>query len=172
MKSGIVFRAICLLAFLTSAVAFAEPQSFKLGASSGSFNAKNLGSASSAITLAAQMKLLAFRGSTAWPASAYIGVHEGDDRNNSFQILMIRNRPEDTYLVVGYRVVVDGKEVAIQSLADVPVVSVVKIALSFNDGLVIVRVNNAQQVKVPTPFRKVSPYLSVASADAQFDISQ
>jgi hypothetical protein len=172
MKFGIFFCMIVLLTFLVPGMAFSESQSIKLSAETGSFNVKTLGSASASVNLSADMKLLGFRGSRAWPASAYIGVFEGNDRNNSLQILTIRNRPEDPYLVVGYRLVLEGRETVVKSLEDVSVSSVVKLSMSFQNGLAKVRVNDQPPVLISTPLRSVSPYVSVASGDAEFAVVQ
>lgn len=172
MKSGIFFRMIFLLTFLVPGMAFSESQSIKLSAETGTFNVKTLGLASTSVTLSADIKLLGFRGSRTWPASAYIGFFEGNDRNLSLQILIIRNRPEDPYLVVGYRLVSEGKETVVKSLENVPVASVVKISMSFQNGLAKVRVNGQPPVLISTSLHSVSPYVSVASGDAEFAVSQ
>ena len=159
-------RILVLLALLVSPAVFA--QSLRLSAGPGKFNAERLAAASSEVSFSGAGKLLKFHTSPHWPTAAYVGIHQGTDRNNSVQILMIRNQPKDGYLVVGYRLIVDGKEVKIGSIDNVPLDHTVQAHIRFIDGLAFLRVGKGKTITLSTPFKKVAPYVSVSSGDAEF----
>ncbi|WMS88763.1 hypothetical protein [Pleionea litopenaei] len=46
-----------------------------------------------------------------WPASAYVGIMQNNDMNNSFQFLVIQNKPSEKFIIGGYRLVKDGEEI-------------------------------------------------------------
>lgn len=155
------------LAFASSAVC---AETFTLAANPGEFNPKTLRAPAESAAVNGTFKFLAFTGSKAWPAAAYIGVHQGPNRNNSVQVLAIRNREADDYLVVGYRLVIDGKEVTVQSIENVPISSTVRVAITFKKGVATISVNGRPPVAVNAPFALVSPYASVSSGKAEFQI--
>lgn len=155
---------------LTFVSSLASADTFALAANPGEFNPKTLRAPAESATVAGSFKFLAFNGSKAWPAAAYIGVHQGPNRNNSVQVLAIRNREVDDYLVVGYRLVVDGKEVAVQSIENVPITSTIRVAITFKNGVATISVNGRPPIKVQAPFVSVSPYASVSSGKAEFQI--
>ena len=155
------------LAFASSAVC---AETFTLAANPGEFNPKTLRAPADSAVVNGTFKFLALTGSKAWPAAAYIGVHQGPNRNNSVQVLAIRNREADDYLVVGYRLVIDGKEVTVQSIENVPISSTVRVAITFKKGIATISVNGRPPVAVNAPFALVSPYASVSSGKAEFQI--
>ena len=160
--------ALALSFGLLATSAYAGGGSFSLEAEPGKFNAKPMGAASATLGFSESMRLNTFAGTSAWPAAAYIGVHEGADRNNSVHVLAIRNHEADDYLVVGYRLVVGGKEVKVAALENVPISATVAVSLSFKAGTATIRVNEGNPIAVLTPFHVVTPYVSVSSGKAQF----
>lgn len=158
--------------FLTLTIfsSLASADTITVAANPGEFNAKTLRAPAESATISGSFKFVAFNGSKAWPAAAYVGVHQGPNRNNSVQVLAIRNRELDEYLVVGYRVVIDGKEVTVQSVANVPISSTVRVAITFKKGVAAISVNGRSPVNVNAPFGSVSPYVSVSSGKAEFQI--
>jgi len=163
-----VWRLLLFILVLCGSGALA--QSLRLSAAAGHFNPKTLSGPSDAVAVAGTLRLLAFDGTSAWPTAAYMGVYEGPNRNNSVQILAIRNRMSDDYLVVGYRLVVDGKEVKVASLQNVPLSSEVRVSVQFKKGAVSMRVNGRPPIELRTPFNSVAPYVSVSSGEAEFSI--
>ena len=148
----------------------AVPRTLSLRAEPEHFNAKTLEAAADSVVLRASMRIRSFAGTDRWPTAAYTGVHQGPDRNESVQVLVIRNRASDGFLVLGWRLVVGGKEVHVQSVENVPLDAWVQVSLTFASGLANVRVNGSAPTQIATPFRRVSPYVSVSSGEAEFKI--
>jgi hypothetical protein len=148
----------------------AAAKTLTLSAESGEFNASTLGAAASSTAIAGSFRIVSFSGTRAWPPAAYMGVHQGPNRNNSVQVLAIRNREADDVLVLGYRLVVDGKEAKVASLESVPLAATVRVSVVFKDGVAVIRVNGGKPVELQTPFREVAPYVSVSSGRAEFVI--
>jgi hypothetical protein len=164
------FFQVCLLTIcLTPLPSLAN--TISIASAPGSFQAKTLGQPKSVQHLEATFQLTEFRGTSAWPAGAYIGFHEGVNRDNSFQFMLMRNTQSDAQLAVGYRLVKDGKEQSSQFIQWVPLDAQVHLKLSIKQGLVTMQVGNAAPVKIPTALKSVSPYTSVSSGTATFDVS-
>lgn len=161
-----LLRTIALLCISMSAPAWGE--TIRMSAQPGKFDARTLGTPAAAVSFSGTAKLLAFASSPQWPAASYIGIHEGADRNNSVQVLAIRNRPADDHLVVGYRVVVDGKEREVRSITSIPLNAAWNVRIRFTNGVAHLQVNSERAVEVQTPFNRVVPYVSVSSGDAEF----
>jgi hypothetical protein len=134
------------------------------------FNAKTLGPSGSHGRISGSLRILEFKGGKGWPAAAYIGFHQGLNRNESIQFLLIRIRETDTYLVAGYRLIEAGKEAKVEALANLPLHSSVRVSLSFESGLVTLQMNDKAPVRVRTSLSEVSPYVSVSSGTAEFNI--
>jgi hypothetical protein len=161
------FSMFLNLAFASSAMC---ADTFTLVANPGEFKPKTLRAPADSVVVNGTFKFLAFTGTNAWPAAAYVGVHQGPNRNNSVQVLAIRNREVDDYLVVGYRLVIDGKEAKVQSIENVPIAAPVRVAITFKKGVTTISVNGRPTIDVDTPFAMVSPYASVSSGKAVFQI--
>jgi hypothetical protein len=146
----------------------ASAETIELSARPGEFNAKSLASPKGEVSFRGTAKLIVRNGSKSWPAAVYIGIHQGPNRNDSVQVLAIQNRASDDYLVVGYRLVVDGKEQRVESLANVPLNSELKVRIRFKAGAASIMVNDGRAIEVQTPFKQVSPYVSVSSGEARF----
>ena len=142
-----------------------------LSAESGKFNAKTLGPHTAKAIITATVQVTEFRGAKAWPAGAYVGFHEGEDRSNSVQFVLMRNTDTDTQLAIGYRVLKDGKEQIIQFIEWAPLDAHVKVTLSFENGIAMLRVGDGELIKIKTSLQKVAPYASVSSSSASFDVS-
>lgn len=142
-----------------------------LSAEPGKFNAKTLGPHTAKATITATVHITEFRGAKAWPAGAYVGFHEGEDRNNSIQFVLMRNTDTDTQLAIGYRVVKDGKEQTVQFIEWAPLEARVKVKLSIEKGIVILRLGEGEPIKIKTSLQKVAPYASASSSSARFDVS-
>ena len=69
-------------------------------------------------------------------------------------------------LVVGYRLVVDGKEDEVASLENVRLAATVRVGFAFKDGVTVIRVNGGKPVELPTPFREVAPYVPVGRSSS------
>jgi hypothetical protein len=153
------------------AAVIAAPHAVTLRAEAGRFNASTLRPASTSVSLTGSMHLRAFAGTDSWPTAAYIGVQQGPNRNDSVQVVTIRNRQSDDYLVVGYRLVIGGKEVTVKAIENVAIEARVQVEMSFSKGVATIRVDNKPPIEVHTPFREVAPYVSVSSGEAEFAIT-
>ena len=163
------FFPACLLTLcLTSLPALGN--TISIASTPGHFQAKTLGQAHVKQQFEATFQLTEFRGTSAWPAGAYIGFHEGVNRDNSFQFLLVRNNPSDAQLALGYRVVKDGKEQSAKFIKWVPLDAKVRVMLSINRGLVSMRIGDAPPIQIPTSLNQVAPYTSVSSGTANFDV--
>lgn len=166
----LVFSTFLAIVVMTaSTVAIAEK--IQLNAKPGEFNAKTIGSASTKANISASLRITKFGSASTWPTAAYIGFHQGTNRDNSVQILIIRNRETDSYVVAGYRIIEGGKEVKVVSLANFPPDAVVRIEASFDKGDVTLKVDEMSPLTFHTKLSSVSPYISVSSGDAVFFIN-
>jgi hypothetical protein len=141
----------------------------KLSANSGEFHVKTFGPASTQNSQAVFLRLIEFRNSPKWPSAAYVGFYEGENRDNSVQFLVIRNNITDDYMVSGYRIIENGREVKIESIANIQLNSKTKVNLTFNNGLVTIKLTEKNPISFQTSLKKVTPYVSVSSAVAEFD---
>ena len=158
-----------VILWLSPMLALAAPLS--LSAAPGEFDAKTLGAHTVKTAITATIQLTKFRGTKAWPAGAYFGFHEGEDRKNSFQFVLMRNTNADSRLITGYRILKDGKEQTAQVIERVPLDVHAKIKLSFDNGLVVLQVGKGDPIRIKTSLRKVAPYVSVSSGSANFDVA-
>jgi hypothetical protein len=162
--------AIALVLFLIAATAFPAPKKFTLIAEPGKFNASTLSAHAPRHEVTGTLRVLSFNGTEAWPTAAYLGIQEGPNRNRSVQVLAIRNRASDEFLVVGYRMIVDGREVKVDSIENVALGAIVRVGIVFRNGIATIRVNGGPPIEIKTPFREVASYVSVSSGHAEFAI--
>lgn len=163
-------RYLFLIAGLfLSLVAHAEK--FVLSANPGEFNPKTLGPVSSRGSLSASFQLIKFNSSKAWPAAAYVGFYQGPNRDNSVQFLIIRNQETDNYVVAGYRVIEGGRQTKIESLANLPPDTAAQVSLSFEKSVVTLTLNNQYSRTFRVPMTEVTPYVSVSSGTAEFNVA-
>lgn len=148
----------------------ANAQKITLSANPGEFNPKSLGPASSHGSLSATFKLIKFNRSKAWPTAAYIGFYQGPNRDNSVQFLIIRNQETDNYVVAGYRVIEDGRQTKVESLTNLPLDTAAKVNLSFEKSVVTITLNNQHSRTFRVPMTEVTPYASVSSGTAEFNV--
>jgi hypothetical protein len=159
--------ALAIAAFLPLP---APADAFTLSAHPGYYNAKTLGSVASKATVSGSLRIVQFNGGNGWPPGAYVGFHQGPDRDQSVQFVVIRNKESDPYVVAGYRVIEGGKEAKVASLANLPVDSVVRFALVFDKGVVTLQMNDQSPVTVRVPFTEAASYVSVSSGTAEFKV--
>jgi hypothetical protein len=149
----------------------ANAGTIELSANPGEFNAKTIGTSSSRGEISALLQITKFNSAKAWPATAYIGFHEGKNRDNSVQFLIIRNHETDTYLVAGFRVIENGREVKVASLANLSLDAKPQVSISIESGLVTLKLSSVDPVTFRTHLNRVSPYISVSSGTAEFNIA-
>jgi len=114
--------------------------------------------------------MIQFNGADEWPPAAYVGFQQGSDRKESVQLVVIRNKDTDSYLVAGYRVIEGGKEAKVESLANLALQSWVTFSLSFDKGVVTLVVNDRSPVTIRARFIEAAPYVSVSSGTAEFNV--
>jgi hypothetical protein len=144
-------------------------EKLSLSAYPGEFNVKTLGPPSSQASLSVALRIVKFNNTKEWPAAAYAGFYQGQNRDNSVQFLIIRNKETDTNIVAGYRVIENGREVKVESIETFPLKSTAHVSLTFDSGLVTVKLAGSQPVNIRTSLSKVSPYVSVSSGTADFN---
>jgi hypothetical protein len=159
------------VAMLLTMSSLACATTFTLDAKAGEFNAKTFGVPSSEASFSAGILLKGFEGAPGWPPAAYVGFFQGKNRNDSFQFLVIRNKPEDSYVVAGYRVVQGGKEVQVSAIDNLPLGKIASVELRFNNGVVTLVVPGQKPITVQTHLKKVSSYASVSSSTVEFEIA-
>lgn len=143
-------------------------ETLRLTAKAGEYLAGPIGESADKVQISTSFKLAAFDGIAAWPPAAYVGFFQGPDRKESFQFLIIRNSGNAPHLTVGYRVVEDGKEKSVASLANIPLDASASVRLSLNKGVVTVTYGNQYPISVKTKLTKATPYISVSSGTAEF----
>ena len=166
-----MLRPLVLVVVFLISIPFAHSAPLELSASPGTFSAKTLSSPFAKGSISYFVSMPKTNGSASWPASAYIGFHQGQDRNNSVQFLIIKNKETDQFLVSGYRVVEAGKEVQVASLANLPLDAKIPVELSFDSGLVLIQAGNNPPVSIQTALTSVSYYVSVSSGTAEFEVN-
>ena len=161
------FLILSVLSFFI--LAGCTPKPITLSAPDGKFLPVDLGPAASMISMDVQVFLTSFSSGNPWRSAAYVGLYQAPDRDNSFQIVIVRNAPSDNFLLVGYRIIEMGRETTrVATLESVPTNKPVDISLFFSKGKVTLSVNGGQPVQVDTKLSEVIPYASVSSGTAQF----
>lgn len=135
------------------------------------FESQLVGVLSKQSSVSAAIKFTRFNESEAWPPAAYVGFYRGEDRNNSVQFVIMRNKKDDSFLVAGYRVVENGAEVKYAGLTNLPLDSRTSVTVSVDNGLVTVCIPPRVLVSFQTNLSEVSPYISVSSGAAEFSIT-
>ena len=156
---------IVLFALISQAT---SAETLRLTAKAGEYLAGPIGESANKVHISTSFKLTALDGIAAWPPAAYVGFFQGPNRNESFQFLIIRNGGNAPDLTVGYRVVEDGKEKSVASLANIPLDASASVKLSFNKGVVTISYENQTPITVKTKLTKATPYVSVSSGTAEF----
>lgn len=143
---------------------------FVLDASSGTYNSQDIGEPSDTHSLKAVLAFSEFKHDGKWPPAVYIGFHEGDDKNNSFQFLIMRNKIEDDYIVAGYRIIENGEEVQVKSVKQFGLHDEPSVDISFNEGEASISVDGDTAIKIKTKLKLVKPYISVSSCTGKIII--
>lgn len=146
------------------------PEVFSLTANSGEFEARTLAHPSTTSSISASLRLTAFNASKKWPAAAYVGFHQGENRDNSLQFLILKRHSDDSYVVSGYRVISNGQEVSVNSIENIPLDAKARVNLSFDQGSVTLQTGETEPIRIRTSLTKVSPYVSVSSGTAEFSV--
>lgn len=139
-----------------------------LKAKPGEFLANPIGDPADTVNISTSFRLTAFDNNAAWPPAAYVGFFQGRNRNESFQFLIIRNGGNAPFLTVGYRVIEDGKEKSVASLANISLDASASVDLTFSKGNVTIKYENQTPVTVKTRLTKATPYVSVSSGRAEY----
>ena len=156
--------------FLVAACNKSENQGVTIEANPGEFNAVNLGNKNQNLSLSVKMKIVKYSSDSKWPPGAYMGFYQGDDRNNSIQFLIIKNNPEDDYVVAGYRLLKSGQVVEVESLANLKLNEVASVKMKISKGVAYIHLEGVDKIKVQTHLSDVRPYISVSSGAAHFNV--
>jgi hypothetical protein len=163
-------RSALLAMALLAPLLAASAETFSLSARPGYFNAKTLGPSAKKSTVSGSVRIVKFNGAKGWPPTAYLGFQQGPDRSQSVQFLILRNQDTDPYVIAGYRVIEGGKEMKVESLANLPLTSPTRVSLTFESGLVTLRLNERAPVLIRTNLLEAAPYVSVSSGTAEFNV--
>lgn len=166
MRLSLVFLACLLVVPIRASCA----EVVTLRAHPGEYFVKTLVEPASTSKLSLSVRITKFAGTREWPSAAYVGFYEGPDRKQSVQFLIIRNRESDPYVVAGYRVIENGREQQVESLANLPLDHEAQVDMSFLNGVVTLRLNGGALRTVNTKLRTVAPYLAVSSSTGEFKI--
>ncbi len=142
-----------------------------LKAKPGKYNAVDIGEISKETNFSVKLKLTEYNQTPEWPPAAYVGLYQGDNRSDSVQFVIIRNKPTDKHVVAGYRVIESGRITAIKSLAKLELDTHAQVMFSVLDGVVKLSLHGVDPVEFKTNFDKVKPYISVSSGIAEYEIS-
>ena len=164
-----MLKTLCILLF---ALVFqsASAETLLLTAGSGEYSAGPIGDAAETVSISTSFRITAYDSSPDWPTAAYVGFFQGENRNESFQFILIRNGGNAPYLTAGYRIVENGEESHVKSLANLGLDSIAIIKLEFNKGTVTVKYGKQDPIQVKTNLTKVTPYVSVSSGSAEFEM--
>jgi hypothetical protein len=164
-----ILRSLILVVGLSASFCVSAEE-ISLSAHPGEFNVKTLGPASSRSSLSVSLHLVEFKNTQEWPTAAYAGFFQGQNRDNSVQFVLIRNKVTDAYIVAGYRVIENGREAKVKSITTLPLESTVNVFLGFKDGVTTIKLDGKHTAFVRTSLKKVSPYVSVSSGTAEFNV--
>lgn len=164
-------RRIAITLLLAASCQVSLADTFLLIAKPGNFKAHPIGKHASSNEIEGTISFRSLYSDPSWPPAAYMGMHEGQDRNNSVQTVVIRNKPTDDLLIVGYRVIINGKEAEVAAITSLNANDKAHIKMHFKDGRTTIQVNELSPIIVLTPFSNVATYVSTSSAEAIFDLA-
>ncbi len=144
---------------------------YEVSSMKGMYDGENIGKRSEESTINIEFGITKYTEAIDWPSAAYTGFYEGEFGNNSFQFFAIRNSPAEKYVVAGYRVIADGKEIEKVSLKQLGLTERIALKLSIKNGTVLIEIEGSEPVEVQTKLKKVMPYISTSSSDAVFSVS-
>jgi len=139
-----------------------------LKAYAGEYQDMHLGLDGNVANVNASFRFKEFYYGSKYTPAAYVAIHEGEDKNNSFQFLVTNNGEKDKRLIAGYRIIENGEEVKIESLQYVEKSDDIKVKIEFNNGVVKLCLNDGKIETVNTKLKNVKSYISVSSSSAEF----
>lgn len=138
-------------------------------ANSGEVDNSNLGKKNTKHKLSVDMKLVKYSYGQKWPPTAYAGFFQGENRSNSFQFLIMRRNSEENFIVAGYRLLKDSKEVLVESVATFKLNEKIHINMEIINGTVLISLEGKEPIIVKTDLKEVRPYIAVSSGAANFN---
>ena len=120
--------------------------------------------------LHATLRLTAFTGSDAWPATAGVGLRYGPDGRSGVHVVALRQREDDKQLTLGYRIMDNGQQIRFQTLGKAPLNSSQQVLLFFKRGQLHVRLNEGQAQAIQSPLVQGQPFVLVSSGSAEFTV--
>ncbi|MBT3037748.1 MAG: hypothetical protein KUF75_10150 [Candidatus Thiodiazotropha sp. (ex Ctena orbiculata)] len=161
---------LTLTLLLVASICYGEKHA-KLSAPPGHYDSVDLGAASEELEIDVKMYFTNFDRNADWPPGAYVGFYDEKNRNNKFQFLIMRNKKTDNYVVAGYRVIENGKEVKVASISNFALNEKVSHKLKYSIGKVKICLSGHLPVEITTKLKKVIPYISVSSGEAEFEVA-
>lgn len=141
-----------------------------LQAESGEYNLIELDESAEEISFSVNLGLTRYDSDAEWPTAAYAGVYQGRNTNDSVQFFISKDRPSDSHLIAGYRVIEFGQQVRRVNLSKLQLDQKAQVNISFVRGLVTVSMQGVEPVTIETELDVVKPYISVSSGAASFSI--
>ncbi|MGI9284317.1 MAG: hypothetical protein ACR2P1_02925 [Pseudomonadales bacterium] len=141
-----------------------------LEAESGEYNLIELAGSGDDVSFSVKFKLTNFSSNADWPPAAYVGFYQGRNTNDSVQFFIAKDRPTDSYVVAGYRVIEFGEEIRRVNLSTLELNHKANVHMSFVRGLFTVALEGVEPAIIETDLDSVKPYISVSSGAAKFAI--
>lgn len=141
-----------------------------LQAEAGEYTLVELDESAEEISFSVNLGLTGYDSDAQWPAAAYVGVYQGRNTNDSVQFFVAKDRPSDSHLIAGYRVIEFGHQVRRVNLSKLQLDQKAQVNISFVHGIVTVSMQGVDPVIIETELDVVKPYISVSSGAASFAI--
>ncbi len=165
----ILLTSLLIIALLNAFSIYGKD--YEVSSMQGMYDGENIGERSEKSAFNIEFEITKYTEAIDWPSAAYTGFYEGEFGDNSFQFFVIRNSPAEKYVVAGYRVIADGKEIEQVTLKQLGLTERISLKLSIENGTVSIEIEGIEPIQVQTKLKKVMPYISTSSSDAVFSVS-
>ena len=132
----------------------------------GQFSAHVVGNAESNVAIRGSVRIAGDNSKGPWPGAAYIGLQQGSTED-SIQIFVVLD-DSGGHAIVGHRLISHGMVIKTVEQIAVERSQPLRFSIVFNNGLVLISVNDEKVITERTLLRQVAPYLSVSSGTAEF----
>jgi hypothetical protein len=134
----------------------------------GEFMSRPLAGESLRNSVSGQLRFVKTQGTDAWPARASVGLFQGGAEATGVQVVLLQEKPSDTQMVVGYRVLEGGREFRFQPLDRVPTHTRIRFQMMLKRGAIALAMDGGEWQTIATPLRDARAYMTVSSGVAEF----
>lgn len=163
-------RLLCLALVLGGWAGGAVAAPIQLKATRGEVKEEVIGAVMDRGELRVSMRLTAFKGSDAWPATAGVGLRYGPDGRSGVHVVALRQREDDKQLTLGFRIFENGQQIRFQTMGKAPLNSNQQVLLYFKRGQLYVRLNDGPAQAIQSPLVQGQPFVLVSSGSAEFTV--